>query len=692
MKNKDKLRYWQEQAADAQAFYETELKKMDRRESLYRGDPTLKPVTEEEIQKEWKGAPPKKAPHVWNIIAENIETEVSSTIPMPKVTARRPQDAWRAKLVEDMLRNEMDRLPMEELNDMAERTCPIQGGVFYHVEWESADRGNGTIGDAAVSVLHPKQVIPQKGVVAGMDDMDYIILKLPQTKQYLERRFGVDLGNETETDPNLRGMDQAVSDEMVDWYIVYYWSESGAVGRYSYVGDTELEDYPDYQALNLRWCAKCGAQEEPELWALEAPTTDGTRPEGEGKPPEKDVCSYCGGTKWETRPAKEQTLYLTREQLARAGVRAEGPEPGEEEFAARMNQTEDLGIPIKAPVYKPNVLPVILQKNVSIYGQLLGDSDADKIEDQQNTLNRLEKKIIDRICKAGSRVTLPAGVDKPMDEEDGGVWYLENAADRSMIGVYEFTGNLEYEMAYAADVYNQARYILGITDSFQGRQDTTATSGKAKEFAASQSAGRLESKRVMKEAAYQRLFETIFKFKLAYAAEPRSVVATGSNHKLRYELFDRRDFLERDPDGGYHWIDDFIFACDTSTPLANNRQAMWQEERELFTTGAYGDPADPEVQLQFWATMADLQYPGAEAKKTFLEERVRRQKEQERMQAMAQQAAQMARNDVAAQAAGQGADVDQLAYQAAQETVAANQQKQAETAEGGQAWADQTAE
>lgn len=80
-------------------------------------------------------------------------------------------------------------------------------------------------------------------------------------------------------------------------------------------------------------------------------------------------------------------------------------------------------------------------------------------------------------------------------------------------------------MAYLAQIYEEARQVIGITDSFQGRKDTTATSGTAKEFSAAQAAGRLESKRVMKDAAYAALFEAMFKFKLAYADEPRPVVS-----------------------------------------------------------------------------------------------------------------------------------------------------------------------
>ena len=60
--------------------------------------------------------------------------------------------------------------------------------------------------------------------------------------------------------------------------------------------------------------------------------------------------------------------------------------------------------------------------------------------------------------------------------------------------------------------------------------------------------------------------------------------------KAEYKEFNRYDFLEQDESGEWHWLDDFLFSCDTSAPLANNREAMWQETRMNLQTGAFGTP------------------------------------------------------------------------------------------------------
>ena len=158
MAKSERLDYWQDWLERNEAAYEAELAKMDRREALYRGEVrAIEPLTRRDRE---RSGELRKTVHLRNIVAENIESEVNSTIPQPKVTARRQADERRAKLLEDMLRNELDRLPMEELNDLAERMIPIQGGAFWLVEWDNSKRTHSTVGDVTVSLLHPKQVIP----------------------------------------------------------------------------------------------------------------------------------------------------------------------------------------------------------------------------------------------------------------------------------------------------------------------------------------------------------------------------------------------------------------------------------------------------------------------------------------------------------------------------------------------------
>jgi len=684
-KKPDKLTIWQRRLSDANSAFDAEIKKMDERERIYNGDNTLRPLVPGDTKTDGGF---KKTSHVRNIVFENIESQVSSSIPQPKVTPRRKKDEHLADIIEHFLRNELDRLPFETINDMAERTVPMQGGVGFHMEWDNSKRTHSTVGELVVNMIHPKQFAPQPGVYTGIEDMDWFILKVPTTKEAIRRKYGIDVQLEGESEPEVRSADgETITDDAVTQYIGYARNDKGGIDRYSWVNDTELEDLENYQARRQPVCAKCGRVRPlpGQIISNNVPAALGNLlPDPErgfagGLIPE-DVEQEVAGRLMAGEMARQMLEGTAPADLTGIPVQSEqaSPEPerydggpcpwcGSKKFISQEQEYEEIMVPMKTatgvkipgvtsgfgedgrpamiptkiPFYKPDLYPIILQRSVSTYGKLLGSSDVDIIRDQQNTINRMEQKIIDRLVKAGTRITLPDRADLRTDPEDGERWFLGNPADKSMIGVYQFSGDLQYELLYLANVYEEARQILGITDSFQGRTDPTATSGKAKEFSAAQAAGRLESKRVMKNAAYATIFEMMFKFWLAYSDEPRPVSFKNSKGEMEYEEFNRYDFLEQDGDGAYFWNDQFLFSCDTSAPLASNREAMWQETRMNLQTGAFGDPASTETLILFWSKMEELHYPGAGSTKKFLEERLEREQAQQ-MQMMAMAAKQQA--------------------------------------------------
>ena len=628
-----------------------------------------------------KGDEGQKAPHIRNIVFENIESQVSSAIPSPKVTPRRKEDEALAAKIEHWLRCELDRLPFETINDQAERTVPIQGGVGFLVAWDNRKRTHDTVGEEEVAFLHPKQFAPQPGIYTGIQDMDWFIVRQPTTKENIRRRYDVNVEDEGEQEPQVRGTgDEDTADDAVTMYIGYAKNDRGGIDRYVWVNDIELEDLENYQARRVPVCAHCGrvrplpgqviqnrqavvetaeqdaVEAEQDIVAaetrkqiagralamqlaqdvaaglgggLETLAAEGAAAEPEDQRLRYDgegPCPWCGSTNWTTKEQEYEEVTLPIANSS--GLVIPGAQPEIDENGRSVMR------PTKIPFYRPDVFPVVLQKSVSVYGQLLGNSDVDVIEDQQNTTNRMEKKIIDRLVKAGTRITLPAKATLRTDPVDGERWFLDSPADKAMIDVYQFSGDLQYELTYLATVYEEARQILGITDSFQGRTDPTATSGKAKEFSAAQAAGRLESKRTMKQAAYAQLFELMFKFWLAYSDEPRPISYKDNEGNTVYEEISRYDFLKQDKDGQYYWEDQFLFGCDDSAPLASNREAMWQETRMNLQTGAFGDPSSTETLILFWSKMEELHYPGAGETKKYLEKRL--QQEQQRA-AQAQQ-------------------------------------------------------
>ena len=688
-----KLELWQQRLADSDNYWDSERRKMDRREALYNGDNTLRPLVPGDTKRDG-GA--KRTSHVRNIIFELIESQISASTPQPKVTARRKKDERLAEMIEHFLRNELDRQPFETMNDMAERTVPMQGGVGFLVEWDNTKRTHTTVGEADVSTVHPKQFAPQPGIYTDIEDMDWFIVKIPTTKEAVRRKYGVAVYDESESEPDIRsaGSEQTAEDA-VTMYVGFEKGEQGGINKYVWVNDVELENLENYQARRQPVCRGCGRvrplpgqiicnnvrQDDlsgglydgmisPEMverdmaghelaFRIAEQAMQGTEDSefmagiemAPGPAPEQRYnggpCPWCGSEEWEDQEQEYEQVMIPIKTAG--GVEIPGAEAGFDEFGNAVLK------PTLIPYYKPDVYPIVLQRSVSQFGQLLGSSDVDAISDQQNTINRLEQKIIDRMVKAGTRVTLPSRADLRVDPEDSEKWYLENAAEKNMIGVYDFSGNLQYELAYMSQVYEEARQILGITDSFQGRRDPTATSGVAKEYSAAQAAGRLESKRVMKNAAYAKLFELMFKFWLAYSDEPRPISYKDFNGDTKYEEFNRYDFLEQDADGQWYFNDQFLFSCDTSAALASNREAMWQETRMNLQTGAFGDPAQTETLILFWGKMEELHYPGAATTKKYLEDKAQREQMQMEQIQMMQQAQAM---NVQGQAGGMGSGQD----------------------------------
>lgn len=687
-----KLTQWQNRLlqSNSDSVWSQEVSRMDKREQMYKGDRKLRPVVKADKQDD-------KTPHVRNIVFENIESCVSSSIPQPKVTPLRQQDEHLAEIIENFLRLELNRQPFERMNDMAERTIPIQGGGLWLGEWDESKRTHSTRGAIQTSLLHPKQLAPQPGVFTGLNEMDWFILKVPTTRETIRRKYGVNVYSEYESEPEIRGIGMTgTADDALTQYIGFEKNDNGGINRYSWVNDIELEDKENYHARRQPVCKHCGrvrplpgqilsngvqqrgnllpdpgmgfaggliedpaqqvagyqmAQQMAENFLQ--PSEDDSMLLGgmnvAAQEPERKydngACPWCGGNEWESREMEYEQVMIPIHTAAGKEI------PGE------YMGVDDMGapalVPTMVPFYVPDIYPVILQRNVSVFGQLLGNSDVDAIEDQQNTINRLEKKIINRMIKAGTRITLPNKPNLRTDPEDGERWFLNNAMELSMIKVLEFTGNIQNELNYLSYVYEESRQILGITDSLQGRKDPTATSGKAKEFSASVAAGRQESKRVMKQAAYAELFELMFKYFLAYADEPRTVTYKDHNGDSVYEELNRYDFLEKDSNGQWYWNDQFLFSCDTAGPLASNREAMWQETRMNLQSGAFGNPQDTATLVLFWTKMEMLHYPGAGQTKKYLEEKLKREQAQAQAQAMQQQQIQKAQLQAQAAAAQQ---------------------------------------
>ena len=586
MKLTDDLLYWQDKYNEAKEKYSHVLSNIKDNEEAYDGIRKIKKPDGSNAEKQ--GSVSRK------MCFELVETQADITIPMPRVISKRGVED-RAIMIENVIRTEIDDINMEELVDEQARITPICGGSIFYVEWDNTYTDSFGVGKLSVKNLHPSQVIPQPGVYK-LDEMDYLFIVFEQTKDYIKRTYGVDVeeeGDENQEEP---------LDHMRTHVYVYYRNEDGTIGLFSYVGDTVVQDFKDYFSRKQEVCKKCGSVKDPF----------------------EDKCIKCGSTKFKIENKKYEEVDYNKQEI--------NPETG---------QIVLVPATAKVKYYVPKVFPIVIHKNVSDIKGFLGKSDIDYIKDQQNDLNIYMNKIREKLLKGGSYITVPVGVEVKATDEELKRIELRNAADKSMIDIITVQPNVATDVELLNLNYQIGRQTIGITDSYQGREDRTATSGKAKQLAISQSAGRLKTKQVMKDASFSELYKLMFQFLLAYTDEKRPYIQEDSNGKLEDKWFDKRFFIEEDADGELFYDDDFVFSVDVSGTLANDRESMWKETRSNFESGAYGDPSQLDTLEMYWTTMNKLHYPCApDALKLIAQRKL----EQQQLALQAQREAAIAQN------------------------------------------------
>lgn len=601
---------WARRLENCKEQYGKELKDMKTYEDYYEGTRSVQPDANRGTN------PTKKATNIRNIVYELIESQVDSSIPMPKVRAIHPEDEELAKKLEKFLENKVKTCALTTVNDAEERTVPIVGGDYTLVEWDLNRGLHSEVGDLKISELHPKKVIPQMGVT-DFDNMDYFFIQELMTKKTVKRVYGEDVSECSNDYPEMTEDIEGAStnDDLVTVNTAFYRNENGGVGIFVWCDFVKLLDLDEYEARYLDRCAKCGAV-----------MVDGVCPECGSKKAKKTKEEYE-----DVKDAIEVTISGGGSKTINPFDETEAPMVDEEgntmfDMTGRP-QMEIKRTQKKIPYYRPNVYPVILRKNITAQNRLLGGSDVKVIIDQQDTIKKLGTKINEKLLKGGSYVTLPEGIEIEKDGEELNVIRLRNAADKSMIDTITLQPNVQNDQNYLEINYSWAKSSLGITDSYQGKYDASATSGTAKQYAINQAAGRLDSKRTLKNEAYAKLYEVMFKFWLAFSDSPSEITSTNSDGAAQFDSLDRMEFLRLDAAGEFYWDDEFIFETDPTSTLMQNREAMWNQTDMKLQSGAFGPVGDLETARAYWTIMKANGYPNASVILSLVEERIAKEQQ-----------------------------------------------------------------
>lgn len=512
----------------------------------------------------------RKSRQLRKVAYEIVESTIDNSIPMPKMQARYRDDLHLINVTENYLKYEMERILTRFNNDRSERATYIDGTGWYKVWWDSLDNKHERSGNVKVEFCTVDQIIPQPGV-KDYKQLEYIF---ERQKVSIARIF--DMYGKVVTPDN---------GEMVDVINCYYLNSDRIVGLFSWceVSGQVICNEEDWQIRKIRKCMTCGTIN-----------------------PTSESCTFCGGKKIKYSNAEKEVLAEPLIKVYNPYEVGETDDPAMKDQYA-TNNFADAGSEI--PFYKLRQLPFVPRPAVSTVDTIYGISEVRIILEMQDGINKTLTKAIEKTLKSGTVVTKPEKMRINDTDDTFKIFGVRSAEEATMVQAKQIMADVSQDMTMAAVLYDSAKSSSGITDSFQGKADSTATSGKAKQYAAMQSAGRIQSMREMKSAAFSGVYELILKYLLAFSDESRKFVRILPDGSQQQESWNKYMFLDKDKNGEIYYRDDFTFNCDAAATLTTNRVQMWQETQDKFVQGAFGVPNDPRTLKLFWNVMDSLQYP-----------------------------------------------------------------------------------
>lgn len=502
---------------------------------------------------------------------EIVESLVDNSMPLPKIVPRYKTDLPLVNVTENYLKYEADRILPRYENDKSERSTYMDGTGWYKVGWDSLSNKAERSGNVTIDFRTVDQVIPQPGVT-NYKNLEYIFEIQDVSVARLYDLYG-------------RLFRPVGKGNLVRVISCYYLNSDRIVGLFSWThpGNEVVCHEEDWQIRKLRKCKRCGAVN-----------------------PTQSFCGNCGNTKFKFDNAETEILSEDIMEVYNPYEVGETNDPAEKNhWKAKPFLTAGSEIPF----YQIRQLPFVPRPAISSTDSIYGVSEVKIVLDMQDAINKVLTKAVDKTLKSGTVVTKPAKMKINDSDETFKIFGVKTAEEAQQVQAKQILADTSQDIVISNLLYDSGKASSGITDSFQGMKDTTATSGKAKMYAAAQSAGRIESLRVMKAAAFSGVYELVLKYLLAFSDETRKFTKIMPDGTEQEEMWNKYMFLAKDRYGNVYYRDDFTFNSDPSTTLSQSRQQMWQETQDKFVQGALGNPADPRTLKLFWNIMNSFQYP-----------------------------------------------------------------------------------
>ena len=518
------------------------------------------------------------------LVYEFVESKIDNNIPEPHMKPKYKSDIPLVQVTEDYLKYKVDDIFSKYLNDRSERATYVDGTSWYKVWWDSLDNHYCSSGTPKVEVKLVDQIVPQPGII-DWRKLEYIFeleqVPLARIWDLYHRRI-----TPVSNDASMTAKHNEQADlSTITVITCYYLNEERIVGKFSWADHSRqvICNEKDWQIRKLRTCTNCGhiVPQAPE-------------------------CPVCGNKSFRYKNAEKEILSQDLKVIYNPyDVGETNDESKKDEYKVKDFLTAGTEI----PYYVVRQLPFIPRPAVSSIESLYGISEASILLDSQDVSNKMYTKIVDKTLDSGAVLTKPNRVK--INNTGGGIKQVDvrSYEESQMVQLKQIQADTSQDIIAANLMRENAKAVSGVTESFQGKYDASATSGKAKEFSAMQAAGRLESLRVMKAAAFSGLYELVFKYLLAFSDDTQKFVKVLPDGNVKEEEWNKYMFLDKDEYGNIYYRDDFKFSSDPAATLATNRVAMWQEINSQFMQGAFGNITDTRTLKLYWNAMDMQQYP-----------------------------------------------------------------------------------
>lgn len=543
---------------------------------------------------------PKKSRKLDKSIFEAIESMTTVELPGPKISAASKEDIPLIRTTEDFLKYQMNNHMNQYKHQDLQKAVPIDGTAFMKISWDPFNRTYDRSGDVRLDLRTLDQIVCQPGI-RDYKNWEYIFEVRGVSLSEIYDLYGKTLINTQNDRAQASDINGPKATTNVTTVVsCYYLNADRIVGHFMWQLDTNIviADEEEWMIKKVRKCDLCGAIN-----------------------PIQTECKVCGHTHFSYKPveyeiADKDYMKLKLDYIPDKNEQGETIGKHEKWVTEPLIQKEE-----EIPVYKIRQLPFVPIICIKDIESIFGISLASMLLDNQDMNNKLLNKISDKVLKSGIILSKP-DTRKLADNDDTiKVMDVKTAEEASMIHSFDVSPNISSDIVLYQISYQNMKNISGIQDSYTGKADNTAESGKAKQVATLQTLGRLEPCRKLIEAGYAGIYELMFKFYLAFSDKKRKFIRVLPDGTEVDAEWDKYMFLDKDEDTNeLFYRDDFKFEASTTANSSNERSSMWQIFQQELTLGTLGNPQDPRTLELYWKLKDMYQFPGADIARTGIKE------------------------------------------------------------------------